>query len=400
MPDNNALPRVMLIPDSINWILGTWAKQIVKWNSHHYNFVIVPYGEIRENPELFFSLLPEVDAVHCLSQSAFPTVLEKIEQSSARNVPLISTIHHIVHWSQIEACLRADRIMVVCEQFRQALLNAAVPTEKVTLIYNGVDSAFFAPMDRRLAKEKFGIPAEAFTIGFSAKASSNHDGRKGIDVFEGVLARLAAAGRDTNVIITGPGWEKVVAKNQREQNRIHYFRYLPDVAMPAFYNALDVFLVTARVEGGPVPPLEAMSCGTPVVTTPVGTMRDFIQDGENGLLVPFDDAEATVAALQRLSRDPVLANRLGDRGRETVGQQLQWQQTTTQVASLYGNKRITERKDLQFPDLSLLSLRLIENDERRWRRRHNLESPRTQTIRDAIMPLVESARRRFFFRGV
>ena len=54
--DSTVKPRIMLIPDAVDWILGTWAKEIRKWNSTRYEFVIFPLAEIQENPALFHVL--------------------------------------------------------------------------------------------------------------------------------------------------------------------------------------------------------------------------------------------------------------------------------------------------------------------------------------------------------
>ena len=68
-------------------------------------------------------------------------------------------------------------------------------------------------------------------------------------------------------------------------------------------------------DGLPVAIVEAMSAGVPVVTTPVGGIPELVRDGETGLLVPPDDADALARALGRLLEDAALRDRLAAAGR-------------------------------------------------------------------------------------
>ena len=371
--DTTVKPRIMLIPDSVEWILGTWAKEITKWNSNKYEFVIFPAAEIRESPELFLSVLAQVDTVHCLTPWVFSEISTVIAETKYRHLELISTIHHIVKLPQVADCLKADKVMVVCQKYLDELIAHGVPEEKVFLIYNGVDADAFSPRDTIEARRSFGIPDGALAVGFSAKATSDHDGRKGINVFCDTLSTLRDRIKERiHVILTGPGWENLQRKAAFDRIAFHYFPFLPTARMAEFYNAIDVYLVTARVEGGPVPLLEAMSCGTPVVTTPVGTALDFIRDGYNGLLVPFDAVEETASAIERVHCDADLASRLGSAGRETILRNLQWKDTVRKVDQLYRELKVsTNRTSLHVAEsfsCTELTAVLIAKDTARWRR--------------------------------
>jgi len=70
--------------------------------------------------------------------------------------------------------------------------------------------------------------------------------------------------------------------------------------MNEFYNTLDVLVVTAESEGGPLPPLEAAACGVPTITPPIGCMPEFIRDGVDGYLLNSYEADDYVRAITRL----------------------------------------------------------------------------------------------------
>jgi glycosyltransferase involved in cell wall biosynthesis len=366
-------PLVMLIPDSVSWILGTWAKEIQKWNSDQYEFIIFPFGEIWENEALFSALLAEVDIVHCLSQSVFPKVQEIVRRDQTRKTLLISTIHHIVKFSQIEDCINADKIMTVCQQYRHQLISQNIPEEKLALVYNGVDTNFFVPREKMRARKTLNISMGSFAIGFSAKKSSDHDGRKGVDIFQEVILGLSRRGLNIHLVLTGPGWQEVVDQLQKHGLRVRYFPYLSRDLMPDYYSALDMYLVTARVEGGPVPPMEAMSCETAVISTPVGTMLDHVVDGKNGLLVPIGDVQATLDSVLRLYTDPQLTYQLGVEGRRTIIKHLQWRETLRGIPNLYGDfvwsKNSKRGGSISWADLNA---KLEINDMRRWETKNSL----------------------------
>ena len=90
------------------------------------------------------------------------------------------------------------------------------------------------------------------------------------------------------------------------------------------YQALDTYWVTSRIEGGPVPLLEAMACGACCVSTPVGVVPETLVDGDNGFIVGFDDVDAFVVRTKRLVTDPEFRRRMSDAGRRTIVDKIQW----------------------------------------------------------------------------
>jgi glycosyltransferase involved in cell wall biosynthesis len=79
--------------------------------------------------------------------------------------------------------------------------------------------------------------------------------------------------------------------------------------------AADIYINTPNVDNTPVSVIEAWAMGLPVISTDVGGVRQLIRDGETGLLVPDDDAEAMARAVLRLIDEPGLAARLSAAGR-------------------------------------------------------------------------------------
>jgi len=360
-------PRVLLIPDVISWILGTWAKKLSELHSDKYDFIIFPFNEIGENEKLFLNILPEVDVVHCLTSSSFDYVNDVINRNKIKHATIISSVHHIVDFSHVKNCLNADKIMVVCRKVLKQLIDNNIPEEKVLLISNGVDTDFFLPQSQAGARKKLGLPDGRFIIGFSGKASSDHDGRKGIDIFLDIFSRLSSYFKSkVYFVMTGPGWDELIKENKLKN--LTYFPFVERSLMPVFFNALDIYLITSREEGGPAPLLEAMSCGVPVVTTPVGIVEDIVENKVSGMITPIGDAAATCNAIIELYKDSAIAKEMGANGRSSIVKKLQWKDTFKDIDKLYGTKinRCGNNKKISPAYLQKLNKVLIKKDEKRW----------------------------------
>lgn len=88
-------------------------------------------------------------------------------------------------------------------------------------------------------------------------------------------------------------------------------------------------------EGLPKFLLEAMAAGLPCVTTDVPGCREAVREGDNGFLVPAKNADALADALECLLRNPELARKMGERGRQRVEQEFSAQQVNESTLALY-----------------------------------------------------------------
>lgn len=91
-----------------------------------------------------------------------------------------------------------------------------------------------------------------------------------------------------------------------------------DDMLRACYCTADVFLYTSHYEGFGLPPLEAMACNTPVVTTSCGGIMDYVQDSYNCLVVPVHNSKELANGLLRVLNDVSLKAHLRNNGLETA----------------------------------------------------------------------------------
>jgi glycosyltransferase involved in cell wall biosynthesis len=97
--------------------------------------------------------------------------------------------------------------------------------------------------------------------------------------------------------------------------------------MADFYTECSIFMVSSLAEGFGLPALEAMACGTAVVSTDNGGVRDFAQPGDNILLAPVGDPEAIADQLEILVTDTARRQQIALAGSVTA-QEFSWDQST------------------------------------------------------------------------
>jgi glycosyltransferase involved in cell wall biosynthesis len=141
---------------------------------------------------------------------------------------------------------------------------------------------------------------------------------KGPDVLVEALALVHERVDRLVVLLTGLA-RGYVRRGLEERGISHVHRLLPDRdALADAYQALDAYVVASRQEGGPKGVLESLASGVPLVSTRVGQAVDLVRDGENGLLVEVDDADAISAGLVRIAREPALVSSFRLAGRATA----------------------------------------------------------------------------------
>ena len=135
----------------------------------------------------------------------------------------------------------------------------------------------------------------------------------------GRLRKERQIGDETRLVLVGrAGWktEKILAALEEAKHcreAIVVTGFVPDEYLPALYSGALAFLYVSRLEGFGLPPLEAMQCGVPVITSNVSSLPEVV--GDAALTVGPDDIDGLCASMLRLSQDEALRNELGARSR-------------------------------------------------------------------------------------
>jgi phosphatidyl-myo-inositol dimannoside synthase len=201
--------------------------------------------------------------------------------------------------------------------------------ERVKVVPLGTDAERFRPgIDAREVRERYRLNGGRWALTVARLESY-----KGIDTALRAVARVRKEGIDVHYAVVGAGKRAAFRKLAEElkiDDVVRFVGPVPDADLPALYNAADIYMGVSRqsegtrIEGFGVALSEAAACGLPVIAGRSGGLAEAVQDGETGLVVDPNDAEAVAQALGRVLGDQLLARRLGQGGRKAVETYYNW----------------------------------------------------------------------------
>ena len=269
-----------------------------------------------------------------------------------RYAGLLAKVPHLVHvehntrerytrWRLAQTrwlARRTDRIVGCSEGVRQALLDMGMPPERTIAIPNGIRLEPFADADASA------MASRAADIVMVSRFSRQKDHATLVRA----LALLGTRGLRPRLLLAGGGkalhrkpLERLVAELglYDQVQFLGVIRNVPEVLMGS-----RIAVLSTHYEGMPLALVEGMAAGCAVVGSAVPGVREMIDHGVDGLLVPESDAEALADALQALLRDDALATRLGAAARQAAlarhGRELMNRRYEQLFLSLAGTSRL------------------------------------------------------------
>ena len=184
-------------------------------------------------------------------------------------------------------------------------------------------------------RDKYAIPANAVIAMFHGRL----DPEKGLDTLLEAMSLLNSP-LSFFLVLLGRGSDEYTAHLKQKASELGIadqviFAGFQHSVLP-WVAAADVGILASTVsEGCPLSPQEYMSQGHPVIVTDNGGQREYVIDGQNGLLVPPGDAQALASALSRLTTDASLRQRLGQQAREDFYDHLSYEHFYQQIKGIY-----------------------------------------------------------------
>lgn len=234
------------------------------------------------------------------------------------------------------ATRKADRILTVSEASKRDILRFFdVPTERITVVPNAIDARFLAPPDEahvERVRQRYQLDHPfALYVG-------NIKPHKNIDRLIDAFGRVRASGiDDLRLIIIGDELSKYPALRQgvhrhRLDKHVRFFGFQPIDTLSVFYRLAQVFVFPSLYEGFGLPPLEAMACGTPVVTSNVSSLPEVC--GDAAVLVDPTDPQAIADGLIRAATDETLRAHLVARGLARA-RRFSWAESVRRIHGIY-----------------------------------------------------------------
>jgi glycosyltransferase involved in cell wall biosynthesis len=238
-----------------------------------------------------------------------------------------------------EAVAAADVVAAVSQATKQTLIDCfRTPAEKITYIPNGIRSSFKRINDPILlaaTRHKFGLKHPLVLGVGTLEPRKNHLGL--IKAFHKAQSSATKKPRPAMLALAGgPGWlydetQQLIAKLKLE-SKVRFLGRVSEFELITLYSMADVFVFPSFYEGFGVPPLEAMACGVPVITSNTSSLPEVVGDAAV-MIDPYNTAELARAILQVL-QDERLRDELRQKGYARA-QHFTWAQSASKMLSVY-----------------------------------------------------------------
>jgi glycosyltransferase involved in cell wall biosynthesis len=235
----------------------------------------------------------------------------------------------------------ARRLTTHFHAVSQSVKDAAVRTfrigpERVTVIERGRDPGRLgrpSPERRRRVRSEQGIPENAEVVLAVGRLEHQKGHRHLIDA----VARLADRSRLLVLIAGRDGHKSADLKHQVRRlgldGSVRFLGHRDDV--PDLLAAADLLALPSLNEGAAGAAIEAMALGLPVVASDLAPLREAIEDGASGLLLPVASPDALAGAIAQVLEDRSLAGTLGARGREIFEQRFTLDRSVERMVEMY-----------------------------------------------------------------
>ena len=248
--------------------------------------------------------------------------------------------HRISEELQIFKSVKAQTLTTQLQQEKlEELYNFT--TDNIEVIPPGVDVHTYYPLKSGESKVKTSLPDKyIFCL-------SRIDTNKGHDLLLNAFDIVRKEVSDIDLVIGGGSpkpqqREQGIFANMRKiinekgmQERVHIIGYVPDELMVPYYRQAELFVLPSLFEPFGMTALEAMACGTPVVASKFGGIKNVIASGENGILVNPENPNEFADEMITLLKDKKKAKYIGQKGYETIVKYYSWEAIAERYLAFY-----------------------------------------------------------------
>jgi glycosyltransferase involved in cell wall biosynthesis len=236
------------------------------------------------------------------------------------------------------AIRRSALVFTVSEASRADILRfyPDADPDRIQVVPNAIDPTLLDdPGEEEMARvrERYQVQGRFVLYAGNIKPHKNLD--RLISAFGRLKARPGHV--DVKLLIIGDeitryGSLRRVMESSGVRQDVRFFGFVPDRTLASLYRLASVFAFPSLYEGFGLPPLEAMACGTPVVTSRLSSLPEVV--GDAALLVNPYDVDDIAGALERVLSDPALADDLRTRGRARV-ERFSWERSVQAIHAGY-----------------------------------------------------------------
>jgi glycosyltransferase involved in cell wall biosynthesis len=246
--------------------------------------------------------------------------------------------YQYARWMMGSAIRRSDLVLTVSEASRRDILRfyPKADPDRLQVIPNAIDEAILdAPGEEEMERVQERYQVRGRFVLYAGNIKPHKNLERLVGAF-GMLKQRPGH-EDVKLLIIGDEVNRygslrrsVEAAGVRQD--VRFFGFVPTKTLSALYRLASVFAFPSLYEGFGLPPLEAMACGTPVVTSRISSLPEVV--GDAALLVDPYSTEDIAHGLERVLGDEGLRGELSTRGRARV-KQFSWQRSVEAIHSGY-----------------------------------------------------------------
>jgi glycosyltransferase involved in cell wall biosynthesis len=290
-----------------------------------------------------------IDIVHCSTSTRLPAPAGRgapqrfltVHDLSPVRFPEIYGSGYRGHFAGALQSLRpGDHVITNSNFIRDEIAAGGIASgDRIHVVPLAADPALFHrcedPQRMAAVRVKYGIPDGPYVL-----AVTNPDLRKNVPRAVHAFARAAQDARDalSSLVLVGsagPGSNQIaqaIAAHPALQRHIVLTGHVPDGDLSPLYSGAQLFVYPSLYEGFGLPPLEAMQCGTAVITSNTSALPEVVGDG--GVMVAPDDVEGFAGAMLDLARDSDRRRALQQRAL-TQARRFSWELSTAATLRAY-----------------------------------------------------------------
>jgi len=199
---------------------------------------------------------------------------------------------------------------------------------KMRLVYIGIDTEFFNPIPKREARKKLGLGNWKHIIIYAGRLVKE----KRIDLILKAFKQIETTNNETLLVIVGGGRDEDEIKNLATKLSLTNLKFLSVVTkseIQLLLSCADAIVITSIKEGLPTIAMEALACGTPVISTPVGIIPEIVKSGINGYIVTDIDELPRIMRKVLVTSSDMTTNCPGSVGR------FSWELKAKEIVAIY-----------------------------------------------------------------
>lgn len=314
--------KIALIIDTDNWAFGNISRQLKRYLSDRFEFMVIPM-DIIDNIDQVFLMARDCEIVHffwrehltLIGTPYFRSYVETLglnyaefEQRFIKSKRITTSVYDHLLLDEIETKKRSilytnliDAYTVGSQKLNAIYSNIQGYPKPTMSTEDGVDLTMFGPRNIERFQEMEHRSLVVGWVGNSKWASELEDFKGVHSILKPALHQLQAEGLKITPFFA-----------DRQE------RFIPHHLMPDYYSKIDLLVCTSKIEGTPNPVLEAMACGVPVISTDVGIVPQTFGPLQQEFILKERSVECLKATLRTVLRDRLILKKLSEENLESI----------------------------------------------------------------------------------